>query len=362
MRLLVIAGMIDAKLASKILPLLEVERITQIHLSRRRPYRHERIECHAPPRLLRRVMPLAELWRVINLFYLCLRFRPGLLLALGTVPHGIYAWILGRLFNIPVIQHVMGKNDLRLTFDKSLGKKLTLRAVRAADAVGVRGQSSIDYLQKQGIPAARLFKPQNLHDFSLFSPAPQAQPDYDLVYVGLLSAYKRIDLLLDSLQLARRQLPRLRLLLVGDGPLRARLQARARRLGLNDAVCFAGRVEFTGLPACFRRARVFIMTSQGEGLPMAMIEAMSCGLPAIIADDADIGEVARHEYNSLVVQGWNAEAFADAIVRLLSDTGLYRRLRDGALALRRDKADEYSLDTQARLWSETIDTVLNSRH
>ncbi len=361
MRVLIIAGMIDAKLVSKVAPLLEVEQITQIHLSRRKRYQHDRIRCHSPPQWLCRIMPLAEAWRVFNLLYLCLRFRPALLIALGTVPHGLYAWMLGRLFRIPVIQHVMGKNDLRLTFDKALGKKLTLRAVCAAAAVGVRGRASLDYLRRQGVPANKLFKPQNLHDFSLFKPDSHSKPVYDLIYVGLLSPYKRIDLLLESLHLARQRLPQLRLLLVGDGPLRGRLQTQARQLDLIDAACFAGSVDYAQLPSCFRRAKVFIMTSQGEGLPMAMIEAMSCGLPAIIADDADIGEVARHEYNSLVVETWTPAAFAAAIVRLLSDTALYQQLRRGALALREHKREEYSLHAQARLWAKTIDTVLKSR-
>ena len=79
------------------------------------------------------------------------------------------------------------------------------------------------------------------------------------------------------------------------------------------------------------------MTSQGEGLPQALIEAFSCGLPAVIADDADIGEIAFHQINALLVSQKTPTDFADAIVHLLTDSTLYGNLRAGALKIRNEK-------------------------
>jgi len=360
-RLIVIAGMIDAKLTSKIAPILAINEISEVHLSRRQPYKNKKIICHSPPRIFNKLMPLTESWRILNLFYLCLRFRPKLIIAFGTVPHGVYAWILGKMLRIPVIQHVMGKNDLRLTFKKSIGKRITLRAVKAGDAIGVRGQATIEYLINKGISANKLFKPQNLHNFKLFKPDPCVNKTYDLIYVGLLSSYKRLDLLIDSFHQAKQSLAAITLLIVGDGPLRESLQKQLERLDLTNSVHFVGLIEFNQLPAYFQQAKAFIMTSQGEGLPMSMIEALSCGLPVIMPRDADITDVAKNNYNALIVSEWKIKAFSEAIIKMLSDQSLYNKLHAGALTLFQDKTHEYSIEYQARLWSEVFATVLKSR-
>ena len=358
MKIIIIAGMIDAKLASKIQPLQQLDTITQIHLLRRNPYRGEKIISHHTPGILKKLMPVAECWRFLTLLYLCIRFKPAFLLALGTVPHGVYAWIVGKLFHLPVIQHVMGKNDLRLTFKKSLGKKITLKAVKSAAAIGVRGILSADYLIKNGVTKEQLFIPQNLHDFDLFRPDPGHAPEYDLIYVGLLSAYKRLDLMIDALAIVVNERPETTLLIIGDGPLKQPIIEQIKRLKLSANIKLRGNISYQQLPRYFIQAKIFIMTSQGEGLPMAMIEALSCGLPVIVPDDADITTIAKDHHNALVAKQWLPDAFADAIVTLLNDPDLYHTLQAGALTLRNEKEQAYSLEFQAQLWQKTINRIL----
>ncbi len=354
MRICVIAGMIDAKLHSKLSPLQNSSLISQIHLIRRQSYSGNKIRCHTPPAILLRWLPLAEIWRLLSLLWICLRYRPEILIAFGTVPHGVYAWLIGKMLGIPVIQHVMGKNDLRLTFSNQAGKKITLAAVRNADLIAVRGQSMAKWLMAQGVPPWKIFSPQNVHDFSLFTPNPKVIPEYDLVYVGLLAGYKRVDLLLAALAKIQPQRPGCNLLLLGDGPLRDKLQKQAVDLGIEEHVTFFGRCKFAELPEQIQRARIFVMTSQGEGLPMAMIEAMSCGLPAIVPMDADIQEIAIDHENALLVPEWEAVKFAETILKLLDDTALYAHLKNGALKVREQYANEFSLEYQTEVWNKAL--------
>lgn len=161
--------------------------------------------------------------------------------------------------------------------------------------------------------------------------------------------------MIDAVAEAQETLPDLRLLVVGDGPMRATLEAQAAARGLTRNIEFAGSEVFTRLPDRYRSAKAFIMTSKGEGLPMAMIEALSCGLPAIVADDADILEVARPGENALVAQAaMDATEFAELIVALLDDPDLLERLRAGCQHFRREYQDEYSLPRQATLWQKTL--------
>ncbi|VAW72306.1 hypothetical protein MNBD_GAMMA12-1708 [hydrothermal vent metagenome] len=358
MKICIVGGMIDAKLHSKIFPLQKSELITSIHLIRRQAYSGNKIICHSVPQWAQKLLPLAECWRLTQLFGVCLFHRPKVLIAFGTMPHGIYVWLISKLFRIKTIQHIMGKNDLRLTFSKQRGQKIAMRAVRSANLVAVRGQPMIQTLLVNGVNADNIFIPQNLHDFDFFSCTIPTIPEYELIYVGLLAAYKRIDLMLESFASSKPN--NNKLLIIGDGPEKNNLERQAIELNIEHQVIFAGKISFQNLPKYYCKARSFIMTSQGEGLPMAMIEAMSCGLPVIISDDADITEIAKNEVNALITNSHHKDCFAQAIVRLRNDESLYQLLRHNALSLRDTKLVEYSVEFQSRLWTEKIESLYST--
>ena len=96
------------------------------------------------------------------------------------------------------------------------------------------------------------------------------------------------------------------------------------------------------------------MTSQMEGLPQAMIEAMSCGVPVVISATGDVTTLARHGENAWVVPEPTAEAFAEAVDRLLSDEGLYQRLVAGCLALREQFRREYGMEAAVAQWRKAF--------
>lgn len=98
-----------------------------------------------------------------------------------------------------------------------------------------------------------------------------------LVAAGRLTYEKGFDLLLEAL--ARCSDPRLHLSVLGDGPLRAELEAQARALGLGSVVQFVG---FQANPyPYFRQADAFVLSSRFEGLPNVVLEALACGAPVI---------------------------------------------------------------------------------
>jgi glycosyltransferase involved in cell wall biosynthesis len=105
-----------------------------------------------------------------------------------------------------------------------------------------------------------------------------------ILFVGRLIPVKDIPVLLRGFQLARAQLPRARLALVGHGVLKERLERMSARLGIADDVTFAGVVPQRELRDFYAAADLLVLPSTYESLALVCLEAMMCGCPLIVSD------------------------------------------------------------------------------
>lgn len=176
-----------------------------------------------------------------------------------------------------------------------------------------------------------------------------------LGFVGRLVEIKRVDLLLRALSQARSDGRRLRLLVVGDGELRPRLEALAHELGTADAVSFLGYRR--DLPAIAAATDIAVLASANEGTPVALIEAAAAGIPAVATRVGGVGDVVTPE-TGVVVEPGDAEALAVAITALAGDREWRERLGAAARkrALRRYSAERLVADVEA-----LYDRLLQSR-
>jgi glycosyltransferase involved in cell wall biosynthesis len=129
--------------------------------------------------------------------------------------------------------------------------------------------------------------------------------------------------LIEALPLVRATHSEARLLLAGDGACRAELEALAKQLGQSEAVLFPGFVK--NVAQVYAALDAFAFPSEFEGLGTALQAAMAAGLPCISTKRGALGEVVDHERTALVVEP-NGEEFAAAMLRLMRDGDLRRRL------------------------------------
>jgi colanic acid/amylovoran biosynthesis glycosyltransferase len=162
-----------------------------------------------------------------------------------------------------------------------------------------------------------------------------------LLSVGRLEREKGHSVLLDAVAaLKARGIP-VRLELVGDGTRLEALKSQARRLAIEDLVNFAGPVGQDRIRDHYRAADVFCLPSLGEGIPVVLMEALACGLPAIASNTMGIPELIEDGVTGLLVPAGRSDALADGIERLARDPALRARLRDAG---RRKVIDDYDLD------------------
>lgn len=163
-----------------------------------------------------------------------------------------------------------------------------------------------------------------------YAPGGTKSPVPLVVAVGRLVPVKRLELLIDAAARARKEVPDLRLLVIGEGYERADLEAKIRAIDATSWIDLPGHVSDGELADAYRRAWVVSSTSLREGWNMTITEAGACETPAVVSDIAGHRDSLTNGVSGLLVDP--GDDFADALVEVLSSTELRERLGRGAAA------------------------------
>lgn len=172
--------------------------------------------------------------------------------------------------------------------------------------------------------------------------------------IAVLRKQKRIDVLIDAAPLVLARVPDARIAIVGDGPLRDELHARAAALGLNRDERFAFLPFEPPSARHLRALDVFVLSSGWEGLPIAILEALACGVPQVATEVGGTGEAVGPD-TGLLVPPHDPAALADALADLLSDGDLRRRMAD---ASRARHAERFGIERMVAETAALYDDVL----
>lgn len=218
---------------------------------------------------------------------------------------------------------------------------------RLADRVIANSRAAFDEERAAGAPAERLVHVPNGVPFAS-GPRPDRAtlglPEGPLVLcLGQLEDVKGHRHLLEAWVAVRRSRPEARLVLVGDGPRRSRLEAQARRLGLADSLAFLGfrAPSDPYVAAC----DVLVQPSLTEGMPNAVLEAMARGRPVVASGVGGLLELVKDGETGLLVPPGEPEPLAAALLRLLGDLAFRASL--GEAGRRRVEA-HFSVEAMTR--------------
>jgi phosphatidylinositol alpha-1,6-mannosyltransferase len=245
---------------------------------------------------------------------------------------------------------VHGNDLLAIARLPVLGPRLA-RALREAERVVVLSSCVRDLVAAAGVDPARIRLLRHSIDAGRFGPA---APDAELVRrfglagkrvlltIGRLVERKGVDLVIEALPRLLAAHPDLVYLVAGSGPHETALRRRARELGLEGRVVFAGAVPDEELPRLYNLVEVFVMVSRFirrkatiEGFCLVYLEAGASGLPVVAGNSGGVTDVVRDRENGLLVDPESPDRIADAIRFLLEHPEEARRMgeRGRALAL-----------------------------
>jgi glycosyltransferase involved in cell wall biosynthesis len=243
----------------------------------------------------------------------------------------------------------------------SLRLRAALRLERSTswmvDRYVANSASALAYLTAHGLPADRFTVVPNGLDTTFWRPDPGViREDALIVTVANFRPVKRLELLLEALVRLNADSVRFRAMLVGDGPLRSALSERILALGLDRCVEIAGPYTAANVRTTLSRATVFVLPSAWEGMPVSVMEAMSCGVPVVGTDVPGIRDIVVQEVTGLLANPTPRD-LADAIGRVLLDAPLARELGGaGSDRIRQ----EYGVDRMASGYERVYRSLLDA--
>ena len=238
---------------------------------------------------------------------------------------------LHRATGVPYVlevHHVVGHPSASSPSEwigRVLSPRLLSAHAKEASAVRVVNEETKRLLADFGIPKERIaVVPSFYLDASLKDLAPMS-PVYDLAFCGRIVANKGLRYLIEAI----RDLP-VTLVVVGDGPERAKCENLVRQYGMEKRVRFCGWLPLQqDVWRAMCSAKIFVMPSLSEGGPRVALEAMACGMPVIATRVGVMPDVIRDEANGIFSDGTPADLRAK-IIRLLEDDALRRTIGEHA--------------------------------
>jgi len=280
---------------------------------------------------------------------------------------GILFVFLARLMGVPIVHNY--RTDLlaytRMLLDNQAFidflRWFICGFLRAGDAeVIVPSEAFVDEVLAMGVPRSRIRFLRRSVDLSRFS-ADRRETDYwesqgapkgpVISFLGRVSREKGLEVLADAFERLLVSRPEAVLAVIGDGPWREEFQ---RRMAPTGRAIFPGELSGNDLPRALASSDVFAFPSTTDTFGNAVLEALACGVPAVVTDQGGPKEIVENSLSGLILPGGDPDALAEALEGLLCDSGLRARLSSGALRRAALYRPEASRDEHVAFYREVV--------
>ncbi len=287
------------------------------------------------------------------------RNKPNATLAFFGVPSGAVAWMLKKLFRIPYIVSLRGGDVPGFRpYDFKLFHKIAAPFLRViwhqADSV-IANSNGLRDLALAFDSSIEIPIIPNGVDGSHYTNEPREWTPVKIFSVGRIVHQKGLDLGLRALA----QLTELdwHWNIAGDGPQLDALKSLAAELGLSGRVTFLGWQSRAELTQWYHRSNLFLFPSRHEGMPNAVLEAMSSGLPIVATRIAGSEELVLDGETGLLVNAEDVDSLRDALSRLIVEEKMRKSMGH---ASRQRVESEYSWENVARQYSDILQSLITN--
>ena len=287
-----------------------------------------------PPRILRWSYGFWY-WKSIQSSFrnLTKNYKPDVVLGYWAHPDSDAAVRAARSLNVPSVV-LVGGSDVLILARSGLRRQVIQGVLQRANRVVAFSEDLARHVVDLGVSSDSVDVVYRGVDREVFKPADRLESRLALhiapnaivlVWVGRLVDVKNPSMAIRAI-VHWRQLygDRLRIVVIGAGPLRTGLERLADQLSVRERCSFLGAIPHQEIAKWFQAADLTILTSHSEGVPNVLLESIACGTPFIATDVGGVREIADPRCDKLVPAG-DENAFQQAVVEKLSDSSIYQR-------------------------------------
>lgn len=289
--------------------------------------------------------------RIKKLQALCKEFKPDVLISFMAEPN--FRAILATV-GLPVKTIVSVRNDPNREYSGKIGRFVGKYILPMADGCVFQTEQAKAWFPKRLQKKSTII--MNAVAESFFEI--KREDPKDIVAIGRLSKQKNHDMLIRAFAKIADKHPQDNLQLYGKGDLEEQLRQLISELGLENRVFLNGATN--QVPLVLKNAGIFVLPSDYEGMPNALLEAMAAGVPSISTDCPCGGPamLIRHGENGILVPVGDENAMADALECMLSDTSFAEKLGRRA----KENAQIYRPENVFEMWKQYVESILTSIH
>ena len=250
-------------------------------------------------------------------------------LGVSMFPDAEAAVIVGRALRLPVATLAVGSDVMVYPGRMPLLWERLGRTLANVDLVAGVSQMICDRMAETSGPRHKPLCVYLGRDTSMFTPVDDKRPlrkrlgwgadDVVAIYVGHVLDAKGMGELSQVAPELLTRYPRLRVVIVGDGPAREKLARAGERCGRDGAVVLAGRVQPEDVPLYLQASDFLVFPSYSEGMPQAVLEAMNCGLAAVATRVGGVPEAVVDGETGILIDAKSPDQLRDAMESMITD-------------------------------------------
>lgn len=367
MKLLIEMKSGDLNFKNHIYPLTCLDQIDEIFVVRdEKGPTLNKVKYYCPPKWSLKIPPINFAIKFLFMMELSLKEKPTLILGYLFFPHGLMAFLVGKLTRrkvgvsliagpVEVYSLIVSKKN-RYIYSTDLPPlklqgRLVLKIMRMFDCIIVGGNYSKTFLTSNGADGTKIFILYK-HVDDKFKPQIVVKK-YDGVYVGRLSEGKHIETIIKAVSATKNHKKDIKIAIVGDGPDRNKLEKLSKNLGVTDEIDFLGWKHDPW--NWFNASKLSILASEREGFPQSVVQSLNCGIPVICSICGDVCDVIKDGYNGILIKDYNdVDSFAKSIMQLLNNTQYLEQVSYNSVKT----ANEYfNLDVAINKWNYILNDI-----
>ena len=358
LRILVICRMSDRAAATFTHSWAMLDSVHEVIVVREtKGFPHPKVRYFTLPSVFRLVPFLKSILLLVFSCFISWAFRPDLICAVQMHPHGYYGYLVSKVSRRPLVLHTVSQSqgglggfigrNLRLAeFRRALAFGAALRAVM----ITTTGNTTRQNLISIGIPPSRVIVTPTPTNADEFFPL-EVPKKWDIITVARFERLKRLDIFLRVIKEISRERS-VNAAIGGSGVEEENLRKMRLQLGLEQIVTFIGWVDSeSSLNEILNQSRVFLLTSQTEGFPTTISEALCAGTCCVAANVGDVSTVIDDKKNGILVSPFdNIEEYKNQIIRILDNDDFQENLRQMGLKTCR----QLSLQHRAKIFQRFV--------